>query len=547
MPEALELESSRKELEDYLKVQREIEVRGLRRQMKTRGGLIHFVRYFWPVLEPKAELIEGWPLEAICLHLEAVTYGEITRLLINVPPGFMKSLLVNVFWPAWEWAIGHSSMRYVTFSYAASLTLRDNGRFRDLIQSDKYLELFGREFTPRKVGEEKVSNNKTGWKLASSIGGVGTGERGDRVLLDDPHNVKESESDTVRQETVRWFRESLSSRFNNPKTAFIVIMQRVHEGDVSGTIRKDFPEYVHLFIQMEFDPKWRCKTPIGWEDPRTEEGELAWPARFNTKLTQQLKTALGAYAYAGQFQQTPEVRGGGILKRHYWQKWTERRYPVFEYLLASLDTAYTEKHENDPSAMTIWGVFRDQHDNTRIMLVYAWEGWAQLHELVTSVNWMCNPKWKPQIDEKTLEILKKLPRFPVHKLIIEAKASGISAAQELYRLFGGFGAYSIELLDPKKLGGGDKVARVHSIEATFESGMIYAPVNSANGLYPKFAEKVIDQAAKFPRAAHDDLTDTVSQALRYLRETGLIARSEEHAADFAQKASYTPPYQAPYG
>jgi predicted phage terminase large subunit-like protein len=102
--------------------------------------------------------------------------------------------------------------------------------------------------------------------------------------------------------------------------------------------------------------------------------------------------------------------------------------------------------------------------------------------------------------------------------------------QELSRLFGNQGAYSIELLDPKQLGGGDKVARLHSVEALFESGMVYAPAT-------RFAEKVIDQAAKAPRAEHDDLTDTLSQALRYLRLRGLIARSEEHAADFAQAAA----------
>jgi predicted phage terminase large subunit-like protein len=534
------LGGTRKDREDYLKAQREVEIRALRDEFKQPGGLLRFVRYFWKVLEPKAPLVEGKALEAICLHLEAVTDGRITHLLINVPPGFMKSLLVNVFWPAWEWSCKDSSLRYVTFSYAASLTTRDNGKFRDLILSREHQEIFGREFAPRKIGEEKVSNNKTGWKLASSVGGVGTGERGDRIIVDDPHNVKESESDVVRQETVRWFRESLSSRINNEKTAFVVIMQRVHEADVSGTIIKDFPKYTHLFLQMEFDPKKRCKTKIGWEDWRTYDGELAWEDRFNAKMTAALKTEIGSYGYAGQYQQTPEVRGGGILKRHYWRTWQEKRYPVFEYLLASLDTAYTEKQNNDPSAMTVWGVFRDKEKNTRLMLVYAWEAWAQIHELVQSVNWICSPKWKPEVSEEVLALLKKLPRFPVHKLIIESKASGISAGQELHRLFGGFGTYSIELLDPKKLGGGDKVARVHAVEPLFESGMVFAPAT-------RFAEKVIDQAAKFPRAEHDDLTDTVSQALRYLRETGLIARKEEHARDFAERAAFQPEPPSLYG
>lgn len=545
MQDALELKP-RKELETYLKALREQEVRNLRKAFAAEGGLLKFVRYFWDVLEPKADLVDGEPLEAICEHLEAVTRGKIQYLMINVPPGFMKSLMTNVFWPAWEWAIGYSNYRYVTFSYAKSLTIRDNGKFRDLMISHKYQEIYGRDFRLKKIGEEKVSNSKTGWKLASSVGGVGTGERGDRVIVDDPHNVKESESDVVRQETVRWFRESLSSRVNDvKKSAFVVIMQRVHEADVAGTIIKDFPEYTVLKIQMEFEPKEATKvTSIGWKDWRKKDGELAWPARFDESEVKKLRRKLGTYAYTGQYQQEPEVRGGGIIKRAYWQTWPEKRFPVFEYLLGSLDTAYTEKHENDPSALTIWGVFRDKHNNSRVMLCYAWEGWEQLHELVSSVNYMCLPQWKPDpktVDPELMAKLKLLPRLPVRKLIIESKATGISVGQELLRLFGGYGSYSIELIDPKKLGGGDKVARVHSVEHLFESGMVYAPTAA------RFAEKVIDQMAKFPRAEHDDLTDTASQALRYLRDTGLIARSEEHARDFAEAAAFKPQLPPLYG
>ena len=175
------------------------------------GGLLQFVKDFWHVLEPETKFVDGWPLEVICRHLEAVTAGEINRLLINVPPGFMKSLLTDVFWPAWEWGpMNLEHMRYVTFSYSSSLTERDNQRFGDLICSEEYQELYGDRVQVKKRGEKIVSNARTGWKLASSIGGVGTGQRGNRIILDDPHNVKEAESDTVRQEAVRWFREAMS-------------------------------------------------------------------------------------------------------------------------------------------------------------------------------------------------------------------------------------------------------------------------------------------------------------------------------------------------
>jgi hypothetical protein len=219
-----------------------------REKQAQEGGLLEFIRYFWHVLEPATELVEGWPLEAITTHLEAVTFGDITRLLVNVPPGFCKSLCLNVFWPAWEWGpMDQAHQRYVCFSYTSSLTERDNGRFRDLIRSREYQELWGDKFQLREDGKVKVSNDKTGWKLASSIGGVGTGERGSRVLLDDPHSVHEAESEVVRKETVRWFRESMSNRLNDmEESAILIICQRVHESDVSDSVLSQEMNYEHL-------------------------------------------------------------------------------------------------------------------------------------------------------------------------------------------------------------------------------------------------------------------------------------------------------------
>jgi hypothetical protein len=129
-------------------------------------------------------------LEAICVHLEAVTFGDITRLLINVPPGFMKSLLTDVFWPAWEWGpMNMPHLRYVAFSYSDTITTRDNNKMVRLVSSPSHRQLWGDRFTMVKTGERRIDNNMTGFKLATSVGGVGTGERGDRVILDDPHNV----------------------------------------------------------------------------------------------------------------------------------------------------------------------------------------------------------------------------------------------------------------------------------------------------------------------------------------------------------------------
>lgn len=512
-----------------IRLELELRKRLNRRKQAQRGGLIEFVRYFWHVLEPVTPLVEGWPLEAICDHLEAVTFGEVTRLLINVPPGFMKSLLTNVFWPAWE--AGPMSMphlRYVTFSYAASLTERDNGRFRDLLRSPELKELWGHRFKLTEEGKVKVANNKTGWKLASSVGGVATGERGDRVLLDDPHSVKEAESDVVRAETVRWFRESMSNRLNDmEKSAVIIIMQRVHEDDVSGAILAANMGYTHLMIPMLSELDRRCATDIGWEDPRDVDGELAWPDRFPPSVVESMKRDLGPYAFTGQYQQSPVPRGGGIFLREWWQLWDspDGKFPVFDMLLASLDSAFTEKEQNDPSGMTVWGLFSDRTTGrNRIMLVHAWRKHLQFSGPRIPMEPGESQALYRQRTMSTWGLIEWVAdtcrRFKVDKLLIEAKASGISAAQELRNRYTRED-WSVQLCQVS----GDKVARALGVQATFAQLLVYAPDRD-------WAEMTIDEMAVFPKGKYKDLTDSATMAVKYLRDTGMANTDEEtHAAE----------------
>jgi hypothetical protein len=260
---------------ERLQVERNFE--RLRREQTGRGGLLNFVRYFWHTLEPKSRpLVEGWVLEAICIHLEAITFGDIpsNRLLMNVPPGCMKSLLVNVFWPAWEWGpcdLPH--MRYISFSYSDDITTRDNNKLARVVTSPSYRQLWGDRFTMTKTGERRLENSQTGFKLATSVGGVSTGERGDRILLDDPHNVIKAESDTERGKTVRFVRESMSNRLNDEMSAIVCIMQRLHETDVSGDILAREANYCHMLVPMCFDPLRYPASEDGTatEDPETGE------------------------------------------------------------------------------------------------------------------------------------------------------------------------------------------------------------------------------------------------------------------------------------
>lgn len=473
-----------------------------------------------------------------CEHLEAVTFGEITNLLINIFPGAMKSLLTNVFFPAWEWGpMGMAHVRYVTFSYSSSNTERDNQRFGDLLASAEYQAMYP-EVAIRQNGMTMVSNYKHGWKLASSVTGSVTGKRGNRAICDDLNNVKESESQAVMEETNRWFRESLSSRLNNmEKDAKIVIAQRVGEGDVSGEILTLGLPYCHLCIAMEYvwsadDEGNPYETQIGWVDPRWRpnpedcNGELAWPERFPEKVVQALKKELSVYATAAQLQQTPEARGGGIIKRDWWQAgepyMVNGKYPALSYVVASLDGAYTEKEENDPSALTVWGIFQNEQGYNRAMLLHAWRKRLQFsgpkvpvlpgeHESV----WRRRAMQHWGLIEWVADTCK---RFQADKLLIESKATGISAAQSLRNSHGREG-WGIELVEPH----GDKVARAIAVQPSWSQEMVYAPDR-------EWADLVIDEMAVFPKGRYKDLTDSSTQAIKHLRDTGLLRSDEERRA-----------------
>jgi phage terminase large subunit-like protein len=304
--------------------QRALESAAMAADLKT------FVKAFWRVGDPNEPFVEGWCVDAIIDHLMAVTDGTIRRLLINVPPGFTKSFLVNVFHPAWEWGPAERPWyRYICAAYNAALTMRDNGRFRRVLLDPAYYALWGQDFVLTAIGSKRIENSRTGFKVATSVGGLGTGERGNRFLIDDANNPKEVESDAVREGTNLWMRVVVPDRLNNMKRdAIICIQQRTHSKDVSGTILDVFgEEYTHLMIPMEYEPERHCVTVLGWEDPRglddtgnrlegfgedaegaltgqivpgsavdLRRGRLAWPARFPMDVVESLRKK-GPYAW----------------------------------------------------------------------------------------------------------------------------------------------------------------------------------------------------------------------------------------------------------
>ena len=500
-----------------------------RRLHAAPGGLMRFVRYFWEVIEPDTEFQEGWALEAIALHLEAVAAGAITRLLINVPPGSCKSLLSSVFFPLWCWAaLGRPGLRFLALSYTSSLTERDNRKMLHIIRSEKFQALYGRFFSMTKEGVELIVTDKTGQKQASSVGGTVTGARADIVILDDPNSIKEVESEVVRTETARFFREALSNRLNHmTKSAIVVIQQRSHEEDISGVILSEGLPYDHLCIPMLYEQGRTLPTVIGWQDPRTEEGECFWPERFPEPAVAEAKR-MGDYAFAGQYQQRPSPRGGGIFKVEWWQDWepADGKYPPIEFIIASADTAYTDKKQNDPTAMVILGVNFDDDGNPRVFLLDAWRRHLQLHgpDIPREMGERYDDYVRRAKDQWGLVewIGHSCKRWKVSRLLIEGKASGLSVAQEMARMMY-HKSFAIDLINP---GRADKVARATRVQPIFAAGQVWRPMRA-------FADMVVDEMASFPRGKHDDLTDAMTQALWWLRENNWLERREERA--FAER------------
>lgn len=284
----------------------------LSRKILCEKSLRYFIQEAWATIEPETNYVFGWHIDAISDHLMAVTNGQIKRLIINIPPRHMKSLSVCVFWPCWEW-IQKVGEKYIFASYAATLSYRDSVRRSRLINSPWFRSYWSQINLVKDTGE-KIENERGGYMVATSVGGVATGEGGDKIIVDDPHNVRDVESEIIRLSALMWWDEVMSSRLNSIKTGVkIIIMQRSHDNDLTGHELAKEIGYEHLCLPARYEGENRCKTSLGFVDPRTETGEALYPDRFSAKDLDTLEKELGRYAAAAQLQQRPAPREGGMF------------------------------------------------------------------------------------------------------------------------------------------------------------------------------------------------------------------------------------------
>lgn len=510
-----------------------------------------------------------------CDLLMAVTDGHLTRVIANVSPGSMKSLALNVFFPAWEWGpCRRPTKRYLSLAYSEGLTTRDNSRFLALISDPVYQSCWP-HVVVTKEGVNKIENNRTGWKQAGSVNGATTGFRADRILLDDPNDPRSVESKTIRDGTNHFLREVMPSRLNNlTKDAIICIQQRTHAEDATGTLSKLWKDFSWLCIPMEFDPLrifpvvLRRDKATGapsdvWIDPRAldgngdeleglivnergepalrmgspmahVEGELAWPDRFPREAVEEQKRVLGAYAYANQYQQLSTVRGGGIIRRDWWQSWNSPKYPDMGTVIASLDTAYEEHQDADYNALTVWGAFPGPQGEPKLMLIDAWRDRLPLAQLITKIANTC-----------------KLKR--VDYLLIEHKSRGRDVHDEIKRVYAGDQRASWQTI-LVKIPSVDKESRLNAVSHLFSGDVRQDPVTKmdvwSGGIIfapnTTWAEEVIEEVQSFPRGAHDDYPDSVSLALSWIRKQGVVLRKVEFDYEEEKRKLFKPTPEVPY-
>lgn len=476
---------------------------------RCTSSLREFVRCAWRHIEPRP-VVWGWHIDAMIEALQAVTRGDIRRLLINVPPGSSKTLLVQVFWPAWEWICDQHprsasapdgrrpDTKYIFATYSDQLARDKSLKCRQLMESVWYQTLFSDRWKRDTVqwGAGKFGNDRGGWRLATSVGGQGTGQHGDRKVVDDPVKPQDVLAGTVTAHKVAlenawtWWTQTMSTRNTGPETAEIIIMQRIHESDLAGRLLKA-GGYEVLCIPQQFELNHPYHRPLVlrrqngepvqvWRDPRTEDGELMCPERFPEAECAKRKLDLGDQGYSAQEQQRPGPAAGGIYKRVHFKFWLVR--PHRGVWVLSIDCTFKDSASSDWVVLQVWCSTGGDFwlvDQTRDRL----DVLATCQAIIT-----LRAKWPA-----------------IGTILIEDAANGPAVIQILRSKVPGLQAVTPE---------GGKISRANATGSYHRAGNVHLPDPS----HAPWVHDYIEEHTSFPFGAHDDQVDAQSQAITHLAQ-----------------------------
>jgi predicted phage terminase large subunit-like protein len=462
---------------------------------RARRSLAAFVRECWHIIEPARPLVWNWHIDAMAEHLQALFEGRLgtQNLLINVPPGTMKSTVVSVASPAWRW-IDHGEWRGIFASGNEVVSVRDSIKCRDILDSKWYRQTFHPKwyFAKDQNAKTHYKNSLQGFRRATTSGAKVTGDRADGLFVDDPLDAAYAYSDAERQKIITWWDEAFHNRINDEATGMrCIIMQRLHEEDLAGHVldlQKKTGEvaWTVLKLPQEFNPEKRCVTVLGFEDPRKEEGELLFPQRFNSSFIRVEKVRLASVGYAGQHQQEPAAKEGNVFKRGHIQFIYPNDIKPLR-TIASWDTAFKDGQENDFSVSLVMQKFdRGILIRSRMRDRFAY----------------------PALKEACKTQFAALNQhYMVEGVVVEDKASGQSLIQELR------GDSTLPVIAwPVE---GDKVMRAHTVVPTWEAHRIFLPLDDS-GLPEPWCEEFLEILYTFPNGRWKDDIDAMTQGITYL-------------------------------
>lgn len=441
-----------------------------------RSDFETFLTRSFVTLNPGTSLLWNWHLQAIAYQLERVRRGEVTRLIINLPPRYLKSILVSVAFPAF--ILGHDPRRrIIAISYGADLSMKHARDFRHIVESPWYRRAFPRMQSERSIDEE-ITTSLKGFRKATSVQGTLTGLGGDMIIIDDPQKPVDAQSDARRTSVNDWVSRTLFSRLDNKETGvIIVVMQRVHMDDLSGFLSSGSSDWEVLSLPAiaETDEQILIGDSVFHH---RRAGEALHPAHESIETLQKLQQTLGSDIFAAQYQQCPVPPGGAMIRRewlHYYDTPPERTYR--SKVIQSWDTAAKDGAQNDWSVCTTWLIHDDHYyllDLTRGRYEY------------------------PRLRKTAIALAE---RYKPNAVLIEDASTGVALAPDLRPL----------LRSPVKLVSihRDKIVRLYVQEVKFERGLVLFPRGAS------FLPELEAELLAFPRGKNDDQVDSLSQALDY--------------------------------